>query len=199
MPKLVECIPNFSISKEKDEQGYEALMALAERLPGCTLIEGHTDGVHNRSVVKLVGTPDGVVEGALRLSRKAVELIDMNSHRGRHARMGAVDVIPLIPVSGVTVADCVELAHKLGRRIWEELSIPVFLYESAATRPECKSLSNIRRGEFEGMPEKLLQPLWAPDNKILIFLQLSLQKVQVSLCLLFHELILVFLSYVHLL
>ena len=163
MPKLVECIPNFSISREKDRVGYDALMAEAERLPGCTLVEAHSDGQNNRSMFKLVGTPEGVVEGALRLSRLAVGRIDMNFHRGRHARIGAVDVIPLIPMSGMTVADCAQLAHRLGRRMWQELGVPVFLYEGAATRPDCRSLSNIRRGEFEGMPEKLLQPQWAPD------------------------------------
>ena len=163
MPRLVESIPNFSISREKNEAGYAALVSLAEQLPGCTLLEVHTDGVNNRSVLKLVGTPEGLTEGLLRLSRKAMEVIDMNQHRGRHARMGAVDVIPLIPVSGVTVEDCAALCRTLGKRMWEELGIPVFLYESAATRPECRSIANIRRGEFEGMAEKLLRPEWAPD------------------------------------
>lgn len=163
MPRMVESIPNFSISREQDEKGYDRLVGMAEHLPGCALLEVHTDGDNNRSVLKLVGTPEGVTEGVFRLSRTAVELIDMRNHRGRHARMGAVDVVPLIPVSGVTVADCAELAHKLGRRLWQELGVPVFLYESAATRPECRSIANIRRGEFEGMPEKLLRPKWAPD------------------------------------
>ena len=163
MPRLVECIPNFSISKEKNEAGYAVLVAVAQSVPGCTLFDVHTDGFHNRSVFTMVGSPESVEEAAFRMIRKATELIDMNRHVGKHARMGATDVVPFIPVAEVTLQDCVEMSRNLGRRVWDELKIPVFLYENSAVRPERENLSNIRRGEFEGMAQKLLLPEWEPD------------------------------------
>ena len=156
MSKLVECIPNFSCSKEKDEAAYNALVEVANSVPGCTLFDAQTDGNHNRCVFT-------IEEVAFQLTKKASEVIDMTKHVGEHSRMGAIDVIPFVPTMGVTVEECVEMSKRLGQRIWDELKIPSFLYEDSATRPERRNLATCRKGQFEGMPEKLLQPEWAPD------------------------------------
>ncbi len=164
MAKLVECIPNFSCSKEKDEAAYNALVEVAKSVPGCTLFDAQTDGNHNRCVFTLIGNIDAIEEVAFQLTKKAAEVIDMTKHKGEHKRMGATDVIPFVPQSkDVTVEECVELTRRLGQRIWDELKIPSFLYEDSAARPERRNLATCRKGEFEGMPEKLLQPDWAPD------------------------------------
>ena len=133
MAKLVECIPNFSLSKEKNEAGYNALIEVAKSVPGCILFDAQTDGNHNRSVFTLLGSPEAVEEVAFRLAKKAMELIDMNRHVGEHSRMGATDVIPFVPTMDVTVEECVEMSKRLGKRMWEELKIPSFLYEDSAT------------------------------------------------------------------
>ena len=129
----------------------------------CTLLDAQTDGNHNRCVFTLVGSPEAIEEVAFQLTKKAAEVIDMTKHKGEHSRMGATDVIPLVPTMGVTVEECVEITKRLGQRIWDELKIPSFLYEDSATRPERRNLATCRKGQFEGMPEKLLQPEWAPD------------------------------------
>lgn len=163
MTKLVECIPNFSCSKEKDEAAYNALVEVAKSVPGCTLFDAQTDGNHNRCVFTLIGSPEAIEEVAFRLTKKAAEVIDMTKHHGEHSRMGATDVIPFVPTVNMTVEECVEMSKRLGKRIWEELKIPSFLYEDSATSPDRVNLANVRKGQFEGMPEKLLQPEWAPD------------------------------------
>ena len=163
MARLVECVPNFSCSKEKDEAAYNALVEVAKSVPGCTLFDAQTDGNHNRCVFTMIGAPEAVEEVAFLLTKKAAEVIDMNKHVGEHSRMGATDVIPFIPTMGVTVEECVEISKRLAKRIWDELQIPSFLYEDSATRPERRNLAACRKGQFEGMPEKLLQPEWAPD------------------------------------
>lgn len=164
MARLIECIPNFSCSREKDEAAYNALVEVAKSVPGCTLFDAQTDGNHNRCVFTLIGNIDAIEEVAFQLTKKAAEVIDMTKHKGEHKRMGATDVIPFVPQSkDVTVEECVELSKRLGQRIWDELKIPSFLYEDSATRPERRNLATCRKGEFEGMPEKLLQPEWAPD------------------------------------
>ena len=163
MSKLVECIPNFSCSKEKDEAAYNALVEVANSVPGCTLFDAQTDGNHNRCVFTMIGSPEAIEEVAFQLTKKASEVIDMTKHVGEHSRMGATDVIPFVPTMGVTVEECVEMSKRLGQRIWDELKVPSFLYEDSATRPERRNLATCRKGEFEGMPEKLLQPEWAPD------------------------------------
>ena len=163
MTKLVECIPNFSCSKEKDEAAYNALVEVAKSVPGCTLFDAQTDGNHNRCVFTLIGSPEAIEEVAFQLTKKAAEVIDMTKHHGEHPRMGATDVIPFVPTVNVTVEECVEMSKRLGKRIWEELKIPSFLYEDSATSPDRVNLANVRKGQFEGMPEKLLQPEWAPD------------------------------------
>ena len=163
MAKLIECIPNFSCSKEKDEKAYQALVDVANSVPGCTLFDAQSDGNHNRCVFTLIGSPDAIEEVAFQLTRKAAEVIDMNKHHGEHKRMGATDVIPFVPQMDVTVEEAVEMSKRVAKRIWDELQIPSFLYEDSATRPERRNLATCRKGEFEGMPEKLLQPEWAPD------------------------------------
>jgi len=163
MAKLVETIPNFSCSREKDEAAFNALVQTAGSVPGCTLFDAQTDGNHNRCVFTLIGSPEAIEEVAFRLTKTASEVIDMRKHQGEHKRMGATDVIPFVPQMDVGVQECIDMSRRLAQRIWEELQIPSFLYEDSATRPERRNLATIRKGEFEGMPEKLLLPDWAPD------------------------------------
>ena len=138
-------------------------METAKGVPGCALLDAQSDGSHNRCVLTLIGSPEAVEEAAFQLARTAAQVIDMTKHKGEHSRMGAVDVIPFVPTMDVTVEECVAITRRLGQRMWEELGIPSFLYEDSATRPERRDLAACRRGQFEGMPEKLLQPEWAPD------------------------------------
>ena len=163
MAKLIECIPNFSCSKEKDEATYNELVKTAQSVPGCPLFDAQTDGNHNRCVFTLIGSPAAIEEVAFQLTKVATERIDMNKHHGEHKRMGATDVIPFVPQMDVTVEEAVEMSKRVAQRIWDELKVPSFLYEDSATRPERRNLATCRKGEFEGMPEKLLQPDWAPD------------------------------------
>lgn len=163
MMKLVECIPNFSVSRERDEAAFNALVETAQAVAGCTVLDVQSDGTHNRCVFTLVGSPEGIGEAAFRLAKRAMEVIDMTKHQGAHPRMGATDVIPFVPTMDMTVEECVELSRQVAQRIWEELRIPSFLYEESATAPERVNLAKIRKGQFEGMPEKLLEPEWAPD------------------------------------
>ena len=142
MAKLVECIPNFSCSKEKDEATYNALVEAANSVPGCTLFDAQTDGNHNRCVFTLIGNIDAIEEVAFQLTKVATERIDMTKHKGEHKRMGATDVIPFVPQSkDVTVEECVELSKRVAQRIWDELQVPSFLYEDSATRPERRNLA----------------------------------------------------------
>ena len=163
MAKLVECIPNFSVSKERDEAVFQGLVDAANSVPGCTLFDVQTDGSHNRCVFTLIGSPEAIEEVAFRLTKQATETIDMTKHEGQHPRMGATDVIPFVPQKDVTLEECVALSRRVAQRIWEELQVPSFLYEDSATRPERRNLAACRKGQFEGMPEKLLEPDWAPD------------------------------------
>ena len=163
MAKLVECIPNFSVSRERDEAVFQGLVDVAGSVPGCTLLDVQSDGSHNRCVFTLVGSPDGIEEAAFQLCKKAAETIDMTKHQGQHPRMGATDVIPFVPAMDVSVQECVEMSRRVAQRIWNELNVPSFLYEDSAAVPERRNLAACRRGQFEGMPEKLLQPEWAPD------------------------------------
>lgn len=163
MAKLVECIPNFSVSKEKDEAVFQGLVDVAGSIPGCTLFDVQSDGDHNRCVFTMVGSPDGIEEAAFQLCKKAAETIDMTKHQGQHPRMGATDVIPFVPTMDMSVQECVDMSKRVAQRVWDELKIPSFLYEDSATVPERRNLAKCRKGQFEGMPEKLLQPEWAPD------------------------------------
>lgn len=163
MAKLVECIPNFSVSRETDPTVFEALSAAAAGVPGCTVLDIQSDGDHNRCVFTMVGSPGAIEEAAFRLTKVATERIDMTKHKGQHPRMGATDVIPFVPTMDMTVEECVALSKRVAQRIWEELQVPSFLYEDSASAPHRVNLASVRKGQFEGMPEKLLQPEWAPD------------------------------------
>ncbi len=161
MRKLVECVPNFSEGRDMAKIG--EITAEISATEGATLLDVDPGKDTNRTVVTMVGSPEAVVEAAFRAIRKAAEVIDMSRHKGAHARMGATDVCPFVPVSGVTMDDCVELARKLGRRVGDELGIPVYLYEYAASRPEWKNLANVRAGEYEGLAARFDKPGWKPD------------------------------------
>ena len=148
MNKIVECIPNFSVSKERDPEVFQALVDLGNSIPGCTLLDVQSDGDHNRSVFTMVGNPTAIAEAAFQLCKKASEIIDMTKHQGQHPRMGATDVIPFVPTLNMTVEECVEISKDVAKRIWEELQIPSFLYEDSATRPERVNLASCRKGQF---------------------------------------------------
>ncbi len=159
--KLVECVPNFSEGRDLDK--IRLITAQIESVPGVKLLDVDPGASTNRTVVTFIGPPEAVAEAAFRAIAKAAEVIDMRAHRGAHSRIGATDVCPFVPVSGVTMDDCVRLAEALGARVAAELEIPVYLYEEAARRPERRNLATIRTGEYEGLAEKLKDPGWAPD------------------------------------
>jgi glutamate formiminotransferase len=151
--RIVECVPNFSEGRRREV--VDAIAAEARAVPSVHLLDVEMDANHNRSVLTFVGPPEAVAEAAFRTAKKAAELIDMNAHRGEHPRIGALDVLPFIPIAGVTMDDCVMLARATGERIAEELHIPVYLYEAAATRRERKALPDLRKGEYEGLREEI--------------------------------------------
>ncbi len=159
--QLVECVPN--ISDGRHPEVYEAAAKAAAAVPGVTLLNVDPGAETNRTVITFVGEPEAVLEGAFRLTAKALELIDMSAHHGAHPRLGAVDVVPFVPIAGVTMEACAALARRLGERVGGELGIPVYLYEFAASRPERRNLADIRAGEYEGLAEKLDDPAWRPD------------------------------------
>jgi glutamate formiminotransferase/formiminotetrahydrofolate cyclodeaminase len=162
MKRLIECVPNFS--EGRDTAKVDALVTAMREVPGVFLLDRESDADHNRSVITLAGEPEAVAEAAMRGVGKALELIDLTRHTGAHPRMGATDVVPFIPIDGVTIEDCVALAKKVGREIWERYRIPVYFYEAAAQRPERTNLENIRRGQFEGLRHEVLKnPDRAPD------------------------------------
>jgi len=158
MAKLVECALNFSEGQRADV--IEEIVAAAKNV---RVLDVAPDASHNRTVLTFVGQLREAGEAACAVTARAVRLIDMNGHRGEHPRMGAVDVIPFVPLQNTTMQEAVSLAQEVGRRIGTELRVPVFLYEAAATRPERRNLANIRRGEYEGLTEKLRDPEWVPD------------------------------------
>src|SRR5882672_3930543 len=159
--KLIECVPNFS--EGRDRAVIDAIASEIAATPGAVLLDVDPGAATNRTVVTFIGGPDAVEEAAFRAIKKAAESIDMSRHRGEHQRLGATDVCPFVPVAGATMEDCVAIAKRLGKRVGEELGIPVFLYEAAATRPERRSLADIRKGEYEALAEKLKDPAFAPD------------------------------------
>jgi glutamate formiminotransferase/formiminotetrahydrofolate cyclodeaminase len=159
--RLVECVPNFSEGRERAT--IDAIADAIRTTPGVSLLDVDPGHSTNRTVYTFVGAPEAVVEGALAGARAARERIDMRRHHGEHPRLGALDVCPFVPVSGVTIEDCVACAHAFGRRLAEAFGVPVFLYEAAATQPHRKALKQIRAGEYEGLAEKLTRPEWAPD------------------------------------
>lgn len=162
MERLVECVPNFSEGRRKEV--IEAIVQAIAEGGKVWILDVESDEDHNRSVVTFVGEPEAVEEAAFRGIKKAAELIDMDQHRGQHPRIGATDVVPFVPLKGVTMEECVAMARRLGERVGSELGIPVYLYGEAATRPERQDLSYIRRGEYEGLKEAIAtDPDRAPD------------------------------------
>lgn len=159
--QLVECVPNFS--EGKDKKILDAIAASIKAVKGVTLLDVDPGETTNRTVFTMVGEPDNVVEAAFQAIKKASQIIDMTKHKGAHARMGATDVCPFVPVANMTMNDCVKLAHKLGKRVGDELEIPIYLYEYAATKPEWKNLAEVRKGEYEALPKKMEDPNWKPD------------------------------------
>ena len=159
--RLIESVPN--VSEGRNEGTIEAIAEAIRKVDRVRLLDVDPDPDHNRTVYTLVGEPEGVREAILALFSAALPRIDLRTHRGEHPRMGAVDVVPLVPVRGVTMEECVELSRALGQEIWDRFRVPVYLYEESATRPERRDLAQIRKGEFEGFREKIQQPEWAPD------------------------------------
>ena len=161
MSTLVECVPNFSEGRDKSK--VDAIID-AMKIPGVYLLDRESDTDHNRSVITLVGEREAIQEAAIRGVGKASEMIDLNVHQGAHPRMGAADVVPFIPIDGVTIEDCIAMARHVGEQIWKRYQIPVYLYESAATTPERQNLENIRRGQFEGLRDDIAtNPARRPD------------------------------------
>jgi len=163
MPKsIVECVPNFSDARRP--QVVEAIMQAVKSVPGVHLLDRHSDLDHNRTVLTFAGSPAEVEEAAFRAIAKAAELIDLDQHTGEHPRIGASDVVPFIPISGISMQECVEIARRLGKRVGEELGIPVYLYEEAASRPERRNLEILRRGQYEGLKQEIeTNPERQPD------------------------------------
>ncbi len=162
MPQpLVECVPNFS--EGRDPAVIEAIAEAIRRVDGASLLDVDPGRATHRTVMTLAGPPEPVLEAAFRAIAVAAERIDMRRHAGEHPRMGATDVCPLVPISGIEMDEVVELARRLGQRVGEELGIPVYLYEAAASRPERRNLARVRAGEYEGLPDKLADPDWRPD------------------------------------
>jgi glutamate formiminotransferase/formiminotetrahydrofolate cyclodeaminase len=160
--RLVECVPNFSEGRRREV--IEAILAAVRSVEGVIVLDHHSDVDHNRTVVTFVGPPEAALEAAYAAIAKAAQLIDLDHHRGEHPRIGATDVVPFVPLEGVTMEDCVALARQLGERVGKELGIPVYLYEAAATRPDRENLENIRRGEYEGLKAEIAtNPDRAPD------------------------------------
>jgi glutamate formiminotransferase len=158
--KVVECVPN--VSEGQDEGKVRAIVSVIER-PGVKLLDTSSDPNHNRTVITFAGEPGPIAEAAFDVARAAVERIDLTKHHGEHPRMGAIDVIPFIPVGGVTMAECIELSAQVGERIGTELHVPVYLYAESASVPERRRLPSIRDGEFEGFADKIRDPSWHPD------------------------------------
>ncbi len=161
MKKIMECVPNFSEGRDQDK--IERIVAPFREREGVKLLDHQRDADHNRLVVTVVGEPEALRDAVIAAVGKAVEVIDMRQHQGQHPRMGAVDVIPFIPLKNVTMEDAVTLSKDVAKAIWETYRFPVFLYEASAASPGRKDLANIRKGQFEGMPEKIKLPEWKPD------------------------------------
>src|SRR5260370_33500328 len=149
MRQLVECVPNFS--EGRDLATVDGIVQSILAVPGVVLLDRESDADHNRSVLTFVGPPDAVADAALRSVAQAVSLIDLTRHQGAHPRIGAADVVPFIPIEGVTLEDCVKLAESVGAEIWKKLKVPVYFYEAAAKRPDRVNLENIRRGQLEAL------------------------------------------------
>ncbi|MCE1166275.1 MAG: glutamate formimidoyltransferase [Bacteroidetes bacterium] len=161
MRRIVECVPN--ISEGRNQNIIDACAEAVRKVKGVKLLDVDPGKSTNRTVFTFVGDPESIVEAAFQFSKTAYELIDMTQHTGEHPRMGAVDVVPFVPVAGVTVEECVECSKKYGERVGKELGVPVYLYEEASTNPARKMLKQIRAGEYEGIKNKIYKPEWKPD------------------------------------
>ncbi len=161
MNKIMECVPNFS--EGRDKQKIEKIVDSFRGKDNVKLLDYSSDADHNRSVVTVVGEPEALKAAVIEAIGKAVELIDMTQHQGQHPRMGAVDVVPFIPIKEVTVEDAVALSKEVAEEVAKKYNLPVFLYEKSASAPHRENLAAIRKGEFEGMAEKIKQPEWQPD------------------------------------
>jgi glutamate formiminotransferase len=149
--QLIECVPNFS--EGRNPHIVDALERTFASVPGVLILHRTSDADHNRSVITVAGPGEALLEASVRAAAKALELIDLNQHRGVHPRVGALDVLPFVPLGGTSMEECVKLAHEAGRRIWEELKVPIYFYEAAALRPDRVKLEEVRRGQFEGLRE----------------------------------------------
>ena len=161
MTKIIQCVPNFS--EGRCNKTIKALIEVAESSPRATLVNHSSDTSHNRTVITLIGDTKGIKNAAINLAKAAIEHIDLTKHSGEHPRMGAVDVIPFVPLKNVTMEECVQLSKETGKTIAEELDIPVYLYEESATACVRRNLADIRRGQFEGLAKKIQSPGWQPD------------------------------------
>lgn len=160
MAKIIECVPNISTA---DGDLVNQAAGVVRSTPGVTLLNTSSDESHNRTVITFLGDPSGVEEAAVQLAKFAARNIDLTKHKGEHPRMGAIDVIPFIPIREVSMDECIALSKKVASRIWEEACMPVFLYEASASAPHRENLAAIRKGQFEGMAEKVKEAQWEPD------------------------------------
>ena len=160
MAKMIECVPNISTA---DNDLVQEAAGVVRSTPGVTLLNTSSDASHNRTVITFVGDPAGVEEAAVQLAKFATRCIDLTKHKGEHPRMGAIDVVPFIPIREVSLEECIALSQRVAERIWQEAGMPVFLYEASASAPHRENLAAIRKGQFEGMTEKVKEPQWEPD------------------------------------
>lgn len=167
MKQIVECVPNFS--EGRDTHIIKSISDSIEKVSGVKLLNVEPDKDYNRTVVTFAGDPQSAVEAAFQATRTASEMIDMRRHKGEHPRMGATDVVPFVPISNITMEECVRLANQFGQRAYVELGIPIYLYAQAARKAERKKLPDIRKGEYEALESKLSDPFWAPDYGELVY------------------------------
>lgn len=161
MARIIECIPNFSEGRDKEK--IEKIIDTVRGVEGVKLLDYSSDADHNRTVVTLVGEPTAVENAIINMAEKVYGLIDMSVHHGGHPRMGALDVVPFVPISDVSMDECVEIANRVGKVIGERFSIPVYLYEKAASAPHRENLATVRKGQYEGFFEKIKEENWKPD------------------------------------
>ena len=161
MTQVIQCVPNFS--EGRSAQVIQGLIAAAQSTPGVSLVDHHIDSSHNRTVLTLIGGPEGLKTAALTLAKYARDTIDLTRHTGEHPRMGAIDVLPFVPIKNITMEECIALSKDVGAAIAGELGIPVFLYEASASNDQRRNLADIRKGQFEGLANKMQSPKWQPD------------------------------------
>ena len=161
MKKILECVPNFS--EGRDLKKVEKIIEPFRRKDSVKLLDYQSDKDHNRSVVTVVGEPQPLKTAVIESMGVAIDVIDMRTHEGQHPRMGAIDVVPLIPIKNMTLDETIEISREIAQKVADSYSLPIFLYEKSATKPQRQNLAAIRKGQFEGMPEKITQPHWAPD------------------------------------